>query len=210
MPAHHNANVWAILGASGTGKSEFIKRWLAETQPARLLIWDYKGEYSRFAKSARSIAALANACINAGAAGPLQARYRPTGDDDETERSFGQFCRIAYHWQNACVLVEELSVVTSPSFAPQSWRVLCVMGRDRGLHVVGASQFPAQIDKSFLGNATLIHSGGLRTEPHRKAVAIELDIKPDELRLLPLQWIEKNFSTGAMRRGKLAFPARRA
>ncbi|MHA0111557.1 hypothetical protein ACXYUI_31345, partial [Klebsiella pneumoniae] len=66
-----------------------------------------------------------------------------------------------------------------------AWADCCNDGRHDGLHIIAASQFPAQIDKSFLGNATVIHCGYLGEESHRKVVAAKMDIDAQRIKDLP-------------------------
>jgi hypothetical protein len=82
------------------------------------------------------------------------------------------------------------------------------MGRHKGLHVIGVSQYPAQVDKGLMGNATLIHTGVLRNANHRKAVALEMDIEPDRIRDLPnLEYLERDMLTGEVKAGKVEIGA---
>ncbi|MFX6743403.1 hypothetical protein ABTH23_20115, partial [Acinetobacter baumannii] len=71
------------------------------------------------------------------------------------------------------------------SYAPPAWADCCNDGRHDGLHIIAASQFPAQIDTSFLGNATVIHCGYLGEESPRKVVAAKMDIDAQRIKDLP-------------------------
>ncbi|HYC45372.1 MAG TPA: hypothetical protein VED01_07770 [Burkholderiales bacterium] len=202
------AQIWAVLGSSGSGKGVWVKSRLRAIAPARLLVWDYLDEYSELARRCVTLRALALAVVKAGATG-YRYRYVPRTTDRKTlQREFDAFCQIAWACTGSTVVVEELSAVTTPSYAPRAWAQICNMGRHRGMHVIGISQFPAQMDKAILGNATLIHTGALRQERHRKAIAEELDIDPAVIAgLAPLEYIERDFSAGgasAISRGSVA------
>lgn len=207
------ARIWAVMGASGTGKDAWTKQQLARLKPGRLLIWDTMGEYGDQAQEVGSLAELAGAT----SAKRYALRYRPRGRDEKAVADeFAMFCRIAWErasedWKpGACVvMVSELSRVTKPSAAPYEWSQLTTAGRHRGLHIIGTSQFPAQVDKAFLGNATLIHCGHLANARHRAAVALELDCSPDTLlELADLEWVEKRRGERELRRGRLDFAPR--
>lgn len=201
-----NAQIWAVLGSSGSGKGVWVKSKLRELAPARLLIWDYLDEYGTFARRCVALRTLALAVVKAGEGG-FRYRYVPRSSDPKALRAeFEAFCKIAWAATGSTVLVEELSAVTTPSYAPRPWAQLCNMGRHRRMHVIGVSQHPAQVDKSILGNATLIHTGRLNTEAHRRAVAAELDIDPDAIRdLEQLQFLERDRGAGGeLRRGSVA------
>jgi hypothetical protein len=99
-------------------------------------------------------------------------------------------------------VAEELSNVTTPGWAPGAWRKMTTSGRHAGLHVIGVSQRPALIDKTFLGNCNLIHAGPMRYAEDRQAVARAMDIDPGRLApLVKFQWLEKDFDTGAVSTG---------
>jgi len=76
-------------------------------------------------------------------------------------------------------------------------------GRHRGLRVIGASQRPASIDKDFLGNATLIHTGCLVYPENIRAVAKAMQV--EEGGIAALDWIEKDTQTGKHRAGRAVF-----
>lgn len=201
---------WAVVGASESGKGLWIKQRLRELRPARLLVWDYLSEYGEFARPCLSLGALALGVSRAGR-GPFAYAYTARGRDTRTLRlEFTTFCATAWAAQDATVLVEELSRVTTPSWAPPEWAQLCNIGsHHRRLRVIGVSQFPAQIDKNLLGNATLIHTGPLRTKRHRVAVADDMDIDPAEIAALPrLSFIERDFNADppTLTRGRVELP----
>jgi hypothetical protein len=208
-----SATIWAVLGSSGAGKGLWIKARLRELNPRRLLVWDYLNEYGEFTRPMRSLQALTLAVVRAKD-GPFRYAYTArTGAKKTLAREFEAFCRIAWASPGSVVLVEEVSRVTSASFAPAAWAQLCNMGRHRAIHVIAVSQHPAQMDKSLLGNATLIHCGMLRTGRHRAAVAEEMDLTPHELgALAPLEYVERDFSVFpyATRRGSVAAELPRA
>ena len=79
-------------------------------------------------------------------------------------------------------------------------------GRHRGLRVIGASQRPASIDKDFLGNATLIHTGCLVYPENIRAVAKAMQVEEGAIAALaPLDWIEKDTQTASAAPGGWCF-----
>ena len=77
--------------------------------------------------------------------------------------------------------------------------------------MIGCTQSPALVDKSFLGNATLAHCGALREHSHRQAMARAMDLDLAELAALPnLHWIERDYQTRAVTRGVEKIPSKRA
>jgi hypothetical protein len=194
VAADNKAKIWAVLGQSGTGKGAWIKARLRKMKPARILILDPQDEYHEFADPVTSARALAEAVIKAGEKGAFRVRYvfPKTCTKEHFDKIFSLACELTYAARNCVFLPEELSNFTTPSWAPPLWKRMCNSGRHEGVHVIGASQFPAQIDKAFLSNATLVHVGFLGEKPHRQAVAQKMDINPDMIRDLPdlafLEW----------------------
>lgn len=207
MKAARSGESWAVIAASEQGKGLWIKSKLRGHRPQRLLIWDRVGEYGGFALRVASLAELSGQLRRSER---FKLRYVPRGTNDaQIGREFDAFCKVAFLAAGAWVLVEELSDVTKPSFAPASWRRLNSQGRHhQGLTIIGTSQSPAMIDKTFLANATLLHVGFLGTHAHRKAVAVELDCRPEEIRSLARgEWIELDRATRRLSHGSVKIPA---
>jgi len=205
MAADLEARIWGVIGASGTGKGVWIKRNLAELEPERLVVWDFKNEYQAEAGKALapSLGAVHKAMQKAGADGPLRIRYAPRGAGEKALRKeFEALCELVYAWEGCTFVAEELANVTTPGWAPASWRKMTTSGRHAGIHIIGATQTPALVDKSFLGNCTLVHCGPLRERAHRVAVARAMDIDEGRLaKLVKFQWLEKDFDTGQVADG---------
>lgn len=193
MAVENKAQIWAVMGQSGTGKGAWVKSRLRRLKPARILILDPQDEYHEFGDPVSSAADMARIVVKGADKGPFRVRYvfPKTCTQDHFAKVFDLACQLTYAARNCVFLVEELSNFTTPSWAPPLWKRMCNSGRHEGVHVIGASQFPAQIDKAFLSNATLVHTGFLGEEPHRKAVARKMDVHPDLIRDLPdLQYLE--------------------
>lgn len=194
VAAENKAQIWAVMGQSGTGKGAWIKSRLRKLKPSRILILDPQDEYHEFAEKVTSAKAMAEAVVKAGDKGAFRVRYvfPKSCEKDHFAKIFDLACQLTYAARNCVFLPEELSNFTNASWAPPLWKRMCNSGRHEGVHVIGASQFPAQIDKAFLSNSTLVHVGFLGEKPHRQAVAQKMDIDPDAIRDLPdlhyLEW----------------------
>lgn len=210
MAADLDANIWGVVGASGTGKGLWVKQKLRELAPARLIVWDFKNEYGEHAKAVESIEAMRRAMLKAGD-GPLRLRYQCRGAGEKALRKeFEAVCELVYAWGSCVFVAEELANVTTPGWAPASWRKMTTSGRHEGLHVIGCTQTPALVDKSFLGNCTLIHCCAMREYLHRVAVARSMDIDEGRIAaLVKLQWLEKDFDTGEVSVGWVTVPGSR-
>lgn len=199
----NQARIMAVLGASGSGKSTFIKREIAKPAAARrLLIWDPMKEYGAHGAAISTAAELLD-----GLKGKRFALvFQPSTDPKARVRQFDFLCRAALAAGNLTLVVEELRFVTTPSRAPLGWAQVCLTGRHKGLTVYGASQRPASIDKDFLGNCSRVRTGRLTYPEDVKAVASAARIPLAEIDVLkPLEWIEKDLATGKTTRGKITF-----
>ncbi len=177
MASLSNANrpdIRAYIGATGSGKGVSIRAHLRQARPARLLVWDPLAEYADFARAVHALPELVRAVAKAGA-GRVAIAYTPRPGTDY-RAAFELFCALAFRLGACTVLVEELGEVTSPSWAPLSWRKLTTQGRHAGLSIIAASQRPAQVDKNFLGGCTYIRCFTLRYPQDRAAMAGAMDV----------------------------------
>ena len=211
MAASNDARIWGIMAASGSGKGLYIKQFLATEKPARLVVWDYKDEYSDHApRLVHSLEAVRVAMIKAGT-GPLLIRYKckPGTSTKQTMAEFEGLCRLVQAWGKCCFIAEELSNVTTPSWAPAAWREMSTGGRHELVHIIGVAQNPALIDKTFLSNCTLIHVGPLREYRHRQAVARSMDVPVEQITaLVKFQWIQRNHETKELKTGWVTVPGK--
>jgi hypothetical protein len=204
MSARNTVSIGAILGASGSGKSSLMKLELLAARPPRLLIWDPKGEYGGFAPAVpgtrsapSSLEDLVRKVCGAGASEKFALSFRPLLSRKAMREQFNVFCLAAERARNCFVLVDELADVTEPGWAPEGWERLTRQGRHAGVTIRGASQRPAEIDKSFLGNASRIAVFRMNAESDVTLLAKILGKDPREVRgLVPLEWFERNMLTG--------------
>lgn len=195
----NRACIVAVLGASGSGKSTFVKRAIVKGHP-RLLIWDPMGEYvGTVCDSTSGVVAMLRLP-------KFRAVFRPSPDAAIRAQQFDLICRAALAAGRMTLVVEELRFVTTPSRAPMGWAQVCLTGRHKGLKVYGLSQRPASIDKDFLGNCTAIRTGRLAYPEDVRAVSKAMGGHAAEIQALkPLEWLEKDMTTGKISRGKLEF-----
>jgi hypothetical protein len=182
MAVSNEAKIWAFIAASGQGKGLLMKAALRKMKPKRLVILDTKNENGEFAQLVPSMTDLIKATFQK----EFRVRYQLRGDTAQKRRAeFELLCRTVSKAGNCVFLVEELSRYTMPSYAPPAWADCCNDGRHDGLHIIAASQFPAQLDKAFLGNCTEIWCGYMGEEPHRKVMASKMDISQEQIKALP-------------------------
>ncbi|WP_373986987.1 hypothetical protein [Duganella sp. BuS-21] len=200
----NEARITACIGSTGSGKGVYIKNYWLKKSDKRLLIWDYMREYAPFVTQ---VSEKLGPVIESLKEKQFQAAFLPSYDDKTRAQQFDIFCKAAVHAGDVALVVEELSFVTSPSFAPAGWKMVSSIGRHKGLRVIGASQRPAQVDKAFWSNCTEIHCGFLMYEPDQKVMAKVLGVTIDEIQSLkPLEYFHKNVRTKELKRGFVKVP----
>lgn len=181
--------IYLVVGATRSGKTYWVLQQLKRYK--RVIVWDIKGDprefigYYRATDQLDFIRQVANRKT-----GPLRITY--TGQISD----FDWFCKVAYKWANdqACaIVVDELSDVTTISKAPIAWgqiirKVLCT-----GSDVYAMAQRPAEIDKTTVGNASVVHVHRMSRARDRKYIAEEMDIDAGEIAALSdRDYIEKD------------------
>lgn len=197
-----HAAIEAYIGASGSGKSRSMRARVQAANPRRMVIWDPMDEYAEIAPRMGSLVATFQA-----AAQGYRARYVPAGGPPY-KTQFSAFCAAAYALGGKVgelwVIVEELADVTGPSYAPGHWARMTRSGRHQGLTILAATQRPATVDKSFLGNASMVRCFRLNWATDVKVMAGLLMVSDRELvALTPGQWVQRDMRTGALQRGVL-------
>lgn len=181
MGVQNEARIWAFIAQSGQGKGLLMKEKLRQLKPKRLIIIDTKLENGEFAELVPTLPDLARASF----AKDFQVRYQLKAQTNKGWRQeFETICRIVSASGNCTFLIEELGRYTMPSYAPPAWANCCNDGRHDGLHIMAATQFPAQVDKAFLGNCTEIWCGYLGEAAHREVMAKKMDIPAKDIKEL--------------------------
>lgn len=174
----NKADIIAVIGASGTGKSSYIKGELLKRYK-RLLIWSPLEKTDNYAGFCGGVVVTGkiSELVAQVKAGTREIVYVPTGTDNEVKTQFDRFCRIVWELEGATVLVEELSRVTMASWAPPAWKNLSTAGRHQGLTIIGTSQRPANIDKDFMGNCSEIRCYRVNYDSDAKVMADALGME---------------------------------
>lgn len=197
MSVTNQPRIVAFIGASGSGKGVSINQELKELAPSRLVIWDPRNEYAKHAPAVSSVAALARALL-AARGGPVRVRFVPDGNANLQE-AFQQVCRAVFAAGRLVFVAEELSDVTTASFAPPAWRRITTQGRHAGLYVIGAAQRPTLIDKTFLANCTRVRVFQLGYDDDMRTMSKEVRAPVEELAALVTE--ERTDGKGAVING---------
>lgn len=172
---NRRAEVWLVCGSTGSGKSHAIKARIAR-EPC-VMVFDVKNEYGSLPgfRTAHSRAEFVGLARGGG-----RVAWPATSPED-----FEFFCRVVWARADCLVIVEELASVTAPGKACGTWHLIISQGRGFGIRTIGITQRPAEIDKTLVGNASLIRTHQLTRAKDRKYVADELDIDPQVILDLP-------------------------
>lgn len=197
--------VAAFFGARGQGKSTLAKALLAHLAPRRLLIFDPMDEYDGQAERVAELRAL---LARVRAERSFGLRYVPPSIlNEQLAARFDALCSIAYDARDVCLLVEELQLVTRPSWAPPAWAECTLRGRHRGVAIVGLSQRPALVDKNFLGNCTRVSTCRLNFEDDVLTLARLLGVPRERVAALARwHWISRDMDTGQVSEGVTLAP----
>lgn len=171
------------------------------------MVWDYKhdADLGSMGKPYTSWKNFALSCKSQA----FQSRYLVSPEHDPHEQ-FEAFCALAWREGNVLMFVDELPEVTKANKAPPTWRKCVNVGRSydggkKALSIIGAGQRAAEVDKSFLSNCDIIHTGRLGYAD-AKLFARMWGIKEDELTgLADLHWVEKKADQRDVERGVLSF-----
>lgn len=202
---------WAAFGATATGKTAWVVQQLQKLKPRRLMVWDPKHDdmLNGMGEPFTDWAAFVRACRGKA----FKARYLMNHDFNQHEQ-FARFCELAWREGNVVLFVDELAEVTKASHAPAAWKKIVNVGRryengTKSISIIGASQTPTEVDKSFLNNCDLIHTGRLGNVAAAKTFAQQWGINVTEITgLQPLQWLEKRDTSPDISRGMLKFSGR--
>jgi ABC-type cobalamin/Fe3+-siderophores transport system ATPase subunit len=203
----NTAKVTAIMGATGCGKTTTLRALLAKPKRKRTIVWSPKEPIDNYAalyagsvvvNSASEVLRL----VKEAGKGEFHIVFRPRLNREVDQAQFGAVCKIAMAARNVTMVVDELHTVTRPSWAPDGWSELIMMGRGYGCEVFGLSQRPASVDKDFLSNASMVHTGRLAFNEDAKAVGKSLTVPwQDVMNLSGYQWIRRDILTGKVTRG---------
>lgn len=127
-----------------------------------------------------------------------------------TRRMFDAWAMAAFAWvqlaDGTAVVAEELADVTVQGKAPGGWGTLIRRGLKYGADIYAISQRPQEMDKTTIGNSSVLHTHALHRADDRAYIAREMDIPlPDVEALDDLEYLERDVRTRAYTRSRLTF-----
>lgn len=194
-----HADITAVIGASGTGKSTWITRKFLKPLPRRLLVWSHKPDYvesvgPQITDLSEVVALLAQKAF--------RINFCPSWDAKKRAAQFDIFCRAGLAAGKLTMIVEELHMVTSPSHAPAGWQQATCVGRAYGLRIVGTSQRPAHMDKDFFSNCTAVVCFRVNEVNAQRAMSHAISTPLETVKALPnYKFIHYDNTTGTAKTG---------
>lgn len=208
------ASIYGIVGKSGSGKGQCVKRELIAKWKGAVLVWSPLEDSDNYTEVIKGVLCTTIAeVVSAIQRGHKRVVLKPTANPNAKNKlqryaaQFDRFCRIAWELVGWMIVVEELSRVTTPSWAPGSWQDLSTAGRHRGLTLIGTAQRPAQVDKDFFGNCSTIRCYKVGFLNDAKVMADTLFCTPEEiLGLEQFHYIERDVDGNKNRTGVAKIP----
>lgn len=155
-----NAGRVAVVGASGSGKSSYVKRLLKDCR--RIVIFDPKGEYQQEGVPSYSTIKEIQAEMMKSFGSFMLAYVPPAGREARALNRLSHLCMKAQEpFEGAArapelvLVVEEMNLsfpvhgaeANAPAFAD-----ICSRGRSRYIEVIGVTQRFAEVSMRFRGN----------------------------------------------------------
>lgn len=209
-----DARIIGVIGASMQGKGLYIKGELLRKDYKRhpgIIIWspyEHRDFYVDVIKGVRvETFAQLGAALKAG---KKRIVFVPSNDEATMKNQFEQFCLIVWHLKDWLLVVEELSLVTLPGWAPLAWKKISTGGRGELAGIVATSQRPQGMDKDFLGNCTEIRCYRVNSQGAVKAMSDAMFVdKPTIAGLPQFHYIHRDVNRGINTPGVVKIPKNR-
>ena len=179
------ANITGVIGASQTGKGVYCKARLRTPTRGPVVIWSPLERTNDFAGFIHGVTVTGIPALVRELSRDPAARVVYVPAPEKISLQFDYFCRVVAELNGARVVVDELSRVTSPSWAPYHWKNLSTAGAHDRLELIGTAQQPSMIDKAFLSNCTEIRCYRLVWEEDARRMASLLQVPWLDLANLP-------------------------
>jgi hypothetical protein len=199
--------VAGVFGARDQGKTRLAREMLDQLDAPRELIFDPMRQFADRGELAPSLVELAK---RGRAARAFRLRYSPPLDDSIGQR-FNAFCSLALDLGRLVLVVDELQLVTKPSWAPPSWRHAVLIGRHppHELRIIATSQRPALVDATFRSNASVLATFRVNFAEDVRTMADHLGEPRERIAALPrFHYLARTMNTGAVHSGATSPPGK--
>lgn len=199
-----DGRLYVIAGASRSGKTAWTRKQTQRTR--RAMAWDPEDQWAQL-PGWRKVTTRAGLLAAAKQPGAQRVAYVAGGKLAEEFDFFAGCAMYAGRYVEPLdVIAEELADVTTPSKAPGNWGILLRRGLKRGISIWCISQRWSEADKTAVGNASDFVVFRQSSGDDVAYLARKTGIDADQLRgLVPLEFVQMDALTGAVKRGKLRF-----
>lgn len=209
----HECEIYGVIGASMQGKGLYVKyELLSDTfkNQKEIVIWSPYEHRDKYAEFIGGVAVRSFEQFRAALkAGKKRIVFVPAENEKTMLAQFEQFCNIVWHLKDWLLIVEELSLVTMPGWAPLPWKKISTGGRGELAGIVGTSQRPQGMDKDFLGNCTIIRCYRVNSMGAVKAMSDVMFEDKRTIQGLPqFHYIHRLCNRGINTTGVASFPGK--
>lgn len=169
-----------VLGTRGTGKST-LARQITKLWPRAIIIdpvddWTEGEVIFSFEKFARRLIELKKS-----EAKEFRLIFRFNPDLENKETVFNQILRLAFHFQNLQVVIDEIQLFATPHKIPNYLKNLLFIGRHKGISLVCITQRPGQLNKSVLAQSRHVFVGQLHEKNDLRVISDFLNIEVEKI-----------------------------
>lgn len=201
MQLSHRRFHLGVFGASGTGKTEYAYRYVANAQARCVFIFDPDGEASERLRlsPSRTVYELDLAMVDGWVCFDPHTMFQ-----GRLEEALNYFCRLAFVASarlpgRKFILIDELQHYLSGHEVPQPVKDVVQTGRKRGLDGVFIGQQPNELHNTVRCQLSEVVCFQLMDE-RALEFPIQFGFDPDAIRALgPHQWICRNNRGGETR-----------
>jgi len=205
MMTGHNPHRLAIVGASGSGKTTYLTRFLARAPASCRFVYDPEGELAqRLGQFSHTDAgALARATASAWCIFDPSAMF-----PGNNAAGFDYFAKFAFHASSVIPgrklwVCDEVQKFCPPSRPlPHGAALIFDTGRRWGLDVAVISQAPQRAHGDARNQFTELVCFNL-IDPKAREWALDFGLSTDPINLRPGQYIARNLKSGAEVSGKV-------
>jgi len=169
-----------IIGASGSGKSSFLREKV-DFKQSRIIAWDPEEDYKL--PRVRDMQTFKRLCQKSGFGGiRVAVTVEPT--ESNFELWAGLVFALCHQGAPMMILADEIADVTRVTKASPNWGQLCRKVRKYGGTLCAITQRPQECDKTIFNQVRFKWCGALGSTASYKSMSQEMDVPLEQLKAL--------------------------
>jgi hypothetical protein len=172
-----NRNI-IIIGASGSGKSSFLREEV-DFKQKRIIAWDPEEDYKL--PRVRDMKTFKAICRKSGF-GAIRVALTVNPTEENFEVFAAYVFAICHAKAPMDILTDEIADVTRVTKASPNWGQLCRKVRKYGGRLCAITQRPQECDKTIFNQVKFKWCGSLGSQASYKSMANEMDVPVNELK----------------------------